>query len=244
MQYLGGKSRIARPILDRILAVRGDRTAYVEPFLGGGSVAALAAPYFDRAILSEASEDLILLWRAILDGDPLPEEITEARWRELREDPVPSAERALAGFGCSFGGKWFAGYARDPRKTCTFAQTALRGLRKKAAGLGTATFQHVDYRDLDVPADSVLYADPPYASTTGYAATGGFDSSDFWARMEAHAERGVAVLVSEYTAPADWRPVWRSAARATLAGGTAGVVTEQLFAHPLTLERTALRDAL
>lgn len=37
MRYVGGKSRIAKHIEKVILDHKGERTRYIEPFMGGGN---------------------------------------------------------------------------------------------------------------------------------------------------------------------------------------------------------------
>src|SRR5690606_31591619 len=131
--------------------------------------------------------------------------------------------RAFAGFGCSFGGKWFGGYARgfkasgEPRN---YAAEAGRRLRKLVAGLPEgATVVHAGYRSWSpyVHADVLVYCDPPYADTTSYGAVDPFDSDDFWQHVRAWTtERGAAVFVSEYDAPGDFVPVWSGTPRKTI----------------------------
>ncbi len=54
-----------------------------------------------------------------------------------------------------------------------------------------------------------MYCDPPCAGTEPYTKTcAPFDHDAFWRTMRVWAERGAHVFVSEYTAPADWQPVW------------------------------------
>jgi DNA adenine methylase len=129
MQYMGGKSRIAKPIAAAILEATSARCSYVEPFMGAGSVAAQLVPQFKRAYLSDASEDLIALWSAVQRGWEPPVEVTSAEYASLRE-AAPSALRGFAGYGCSFGGKWFGGYARNARAD-NFALQSRNSLLRK-----------------------------------------------------------------------------------------------------------------
>lgn len=234
MQYLGGKTRIATHISEVLSTFSETRSTYVEPFLGGGSVAALTAPRFSRAIVADVVPDLVMLWQAAISGWTPPDDITEQEWAALRK-AEPSALRGFAGFACSFGGKWFAGYARDPRKRLTFAQTGGRGLLRKAECLANAEIRQADYHELAYLAgpDSVVYCDPPYAGTTGYGAVGGFDSREFWAEMSKWSSAGAAVFVSEYTAPPGWVSVWSSNPRMTVArGDNVSRAAEFLFTSP------------
>ena len=111
MMYLGGKSRLAKRIGAAILENTDQRGQYIEPMIGGGSVFFELAPHFQMSYGGDVQEDLILMYQALADGWVPPDTVTEEEWRELRDSP-PSAMRAFAGFGCSFGGRFFEGYAR------------------------------------------------------------------------------------------------------------------------------------
>jgi DNA adenine methylase len=213
VQYLGGKSRIARQIANVILDSTEDRQLYIEPFVGGGSVAAEMVPHFETARLSDASPDLIELWQALQSGWEPPESLGEDEYRELRNAP-PGALRSFAGYGCSFGGKWFGGYARNSRGD-NFAGQARNSLIRKIGKMPEAAFCLSDYRDMPVSYGSVVYLDPPYAGTTGYTQAGSFDSPAFWDWARA-CSADASVFVSEYSAPEDWIPVWEGRPQASL----------------------------
>lgn len=251
MQYLGGKSRIARPIADLILAARDGRSAYVEPFVGGAAVFSRVAPAFARAVALDVVPDLIALWQAVADGWLPPDDVTPEEYAAARAS-APSALRGYVGFGCSFGGKWFGGYATNdtrlnkqgiPYRGPRYAAAALR---KQAPTVRGGEFRLGDYSDAPVTADAVVYCDPPYAGTTGYGAAGPFDSARFWRTAEAWAALGAAVLVSELDAPAGWAEVWRRPMPTYVRGGgyqVAAERVERLFADPATAARLAARAA-
>lgn len=213
MQYLGGKSRIAKDIARVILELTDDRQHYVEPFVGAGSVAAELAPHFTDAVLSDASPDLIELWRALQDGWTPPASVSKEEYQEQRYAPV-SALRGFVGYGCSFGGKWFGGYAanNDGRN---YARTGGALLAKRIIPLKAATLYNLDYRDLVIPDGAVVYCDPPYRNATKYDRLADFDSDEFWKVAESWSERST-VFVSEYEAPEGWRSVWQAKPRVTL----------------------------
>lgn len=207
--YQGGKARIAKPIAEILRREAGPGRTYVEPFLGSAAVFHRVAPEFPAAIGADAMPDVALLWQAAARGWEPPEDLTEEHYRALRP-AAPSAIRAFAGFPCSFGGKWFGGYARDPKSDRNYARAASRSIVSRAAGLRGAHILHADYRELApyATADTVVYCDPPYAETLAYAGAGTFDSAAFWAEMTEWAHRGARVFVSEYQAPAGWTSVW------------------------------------
>lgn len=221
MQYLGGKSRIAKPIADIILAARGSRGLYVEPFLGAGSVALRVAPAFRQAVLTDSSPDLVKLWKAVQRGWVPPTTLSEDDYRALRH-AKPSALRGFAGFPCSFGGKWFGGYARDPKGGRNFAESASRSMVMRGETLRSALIMRADYRDVVTSvnlADAVIYADPPYADTTAYGNVEAFDSELFWQNMKRCVKGGAIVFVSEYNAPKGWHEAWSATPISTLRRG-------------------------
>lgn len=234
MMYQGGKARIAGPIAERLIALAAPGRTYVEPFLGSAAVFSRVAPHYDRAVGADAVEDLVLMWRAACDGWAPPEDLSLAEYEALRHAP-PSALRAFAGFPCSFGGKWFGGYARDPKSPRNFARTGSRSIVRRAAGLAGAEIRHADYRRLGdvIGPGSVVYCDPPYAGTLAYAGAGAFDSAEFWATAERWSAAGAVVLVSEYAAPAGWDEVWSQERHVSTAlDNRAARAIDRLFALP------------
>lgn len=201
MQYLGGKSRAAKHIVPAIASRANGRTRWVEPFVGGAAVSEVAAGYFDELILSDAHEDLILMWRDAVDGRVFPTEVDEFTYK-LARDSEPSALRGFIGFACSFGAKWWGGYARNKTGT-NYAAQGSRAVIRKATAINGARVIHRDYRDCtpDIDANTVVYCDPPYAGTTGYKGTAPFDHDAFWTVCRMWADTGALVFVSEYSCP-------------------------------------------
>lgn len=230
--YMGGKTRVAPQICAVMRAGRKGAHNYVEPFMGGGSVAALMAPEFKTVHLSDANESLVMLWQDIMSGWVPPGHITKDQWLALKDDPEPSGMKALAGFASSFGGKWFAGYAKAPGRN--YVAGGGRELRRFARNFLHAEVRHLDYIDAGqyVGFGSLVYCDPPYEGTTGYGAVGSFNSEQFWDTMREWAGRGASVFVSEYSAPEDFVPVWRLKVQVSLAKQSNNDVgTEQLFTY-------------
>lgn len=237
--YMGGKSRIAKRIVRTIRQHSPEATVAVEPFMGGGAVTAELAKEFDTVLASDAHPDLVMMWQSALSGWVPPETVTEDEWRALRH-AQPSALRGFAGFACSFGGRWFEGYARGRNargKSNNYAAQGSRSVTRAAHALtlSSVAVSHTDYQSVNVPQGSVLYLDPPYANTKRYA-TGRFDSAEFWSWAEEQSE-AANVYVSEVAAPSGWSPVWSAPVRQKLNMSGSPIVTrtEQLF----TIERRA-----
>jgi len=204
VRYLGGKSRQAKRIKQLILDKVDNRETYIEPFLGGASVASIIAPEFEKVLLSDLSEDLVLFWQAIQVGWVPPTELTKEEYANLKECE-PSALRAWAGFAGSYCGKWFGGYGAVAGER-NFLEESLKSTLRKSGGLSEAIITHRSYLDIKPEAGSVIYCDPPYADTTGYTATSGFDNQLFWKTVNGWAEHSF-VFVSEYSGPSDWEVI-------------------------------------
>ncbi|WWA79539.1 adenine methyltransferase [Xanthomonas phage Kintu] len=227
MKYVGSKERHCKEILPIIMA--GRKGLYVEPFIGGASVISKVT---GPRLGADLNPHVIELWSAIRDGWIPPVNISEAEYRKARDCQVVDALTAFIGFGCSFAGKWFGGYARgndangNPRN---YAAESSRAAVKKRAGLVGADLVHCSYDELSIPDGSTVYCDPPYAGTQGYA-TGGFDHGKFWNWCDDLIKRGCKVFVSEYSAPDGWRCIWEKQVNNTLdkdTGAKKGV--ERLF---------------
>ena len=203
MRYFGGKQRTAAKLAAFMRPYVVERGAYVEPFVGGASMMALQ-PAAVR-VGGDANEALINMWRALATGWTPPEVVTEAMYADVkRRQDVKDPLTAFIGFGVSFAGKWFGGFARGGAGR-NYAANAASSLRKKMRGLSGVTWHSGDYRTVPLPPRAVIYCDPPYAGTTQYGAVGAFEWDSFWRWCNARHAEGFAVFVSEYTAPPFFR---------------------------------------
>lgn len=220
MRYFGGKQRTAAKLAAFIHPYVAERGAYIEPFVGGAAMmAAQAAP---NRIGGDANEALVTMWRALADGWVPPQHVTEEEYADAkhRRDPADPLT-AFIGFGVSFAGKWFGGYARGGENR-NYAANAASSLRKKAHGLKGVRWHAGDYRTCPLIPRAVIYCDPPYAGTTQYGAVGAFSWGEFWAWCLAKHAEGFAVFVSEYTAPPSFRVAFEVATKTDIRTNAAG----------------------
>ncbi len=212
MKYFGGKSRIAKTLGD-FLNSRIKETGsklYLEPFCGGCWVSKEIV--CERRELSDIHPDLIMMWQAAQSGWIPPADVTEEQHKEYRHKES-SALRGFIGFGCSWGGGWFRGFARnysgphDPsRKVNQFlAPESSRSIVKKIPFLKDAIFSCRSYLDIRDVKGAVIYCDPPYKGTTKYAC-GDFNHEIFWGWVRELSNNN-EVYVSEYVAPDDFEAV-------------------------------------
>ena len=231
MRYQGGKSRIAADIARFIVPVRGRDSVFVSLFCGSCSVESKVHG-FSRMILNDLHPYLIALLRGAQNGYTLPDTISEDEYYFLRDNPdLDPVLTGFVGFGCSYGGKWFGGYARNQGNR-NYAAESKRSLLKDMSALSKAEFLNLDYRAVPIPLHATVYADPPYSNTTGYK-TGKFDSAEFWCFMRLIAETGHTVYVSEQTAPKDFTCIWEKPFTRTLDRNKQNQfsVTEKLFTY-------------
>lgn len=181
---------------------------------------------------SDANEYLIAMWKALQSGWLPPDSVDEDIYQAIKAQPelFDPAFVAFVGFGCSFGGKWFGGYARGGTtatgEPVNYSAQSKRSVLRQLTALLDVRFVHSRFEDLDIPTGSLVYCDPPYAGTTnGYTtAVGGF-----WDRVRDLSE-SCDVYVSEYSAPDDFECIWEKRVNNTLAqdtGSRQGV--ERLF---------------
>lgn len=148
----------------------------------------------------------------------------------------------FVGFGCSFGGKWFGGYGRS--KNRSHAAESKRALTRDMKYLQDATFICEDYRNVKLPVDCVIYADPPYNNTTGYG-NEKFDSQAFW-EYARKVSKDHLMFISEQTAPPDFIAIWEKPFTRTLDVNKQNQfkVTEKLFIHKIQAERLGINGIL
>lgn len=217
MQYFGGKHRIAKKLVQVMRASIIKAPAYAEPFVGGASV--MCQVDAKVRIASDANEALITMFKRLSDGWEPPEMVSEKDYRRVKDAADPQDPlTAFVGFGLSFSGKWFGGYARNNRGR-NYAKYAASSLRKKMAALQGVEWVHSDYKEMFYPPGTVIYCDPPYAGTTQYKAVGSFDWGVFWEWAAQKHREGCFVFVSEYGAPDGFKEIFacdtRTAIRTT-----------------------------
>ena len=204
MRYLGGKSAIAKSIVNRMNV--SYRRVW-EPFCGGCSVS-LELSKLDPELLlcSDYCQPLINMYQNLQNGWRAPTKMTEKEW--LRAVSLPDANplKAFARFGCTFGGDWSGGFVGNAN--CPEAVTQSSRFLTKLA-LHEITFQCINFLSGVIPDGiSVIYCDPPYQNTAKYNSVASFDHNRFWDTCRAWVSCGVDVYVSEYTAPDDFECIW------------------------------------
>lgn len=226
MQYLGGKSRIAKKLAPIILELSKGRTL-VEPFCGALWITQEIHPIY----ASDASVPLISLIQAVRNGWEPPISVSEEEYAYARSLPETHPAYGFCGYGCSYAGMLWAGLAKD-RPEQRYAECARNSLKRKVSATRATEFGCCAYSDWQGDATTLFYCDPPYAGTATYKATGKFDSVAFWDWCIQQKARGSVVLVSEYAAPqgvADEIFASEHDGRLGIHGKRARITVERLF---------------
>ena len=229
MQYMGGKSRISKQIAEVLNSAVNKDTPFVSLFCG--SCAIESKVQADVKILNDKHPYLIAMWQALQNGWMPPDVITKEEYYRVKANMDENPALAgFVGFGCSFGGKWWGGYAKDKRGDDYCGQSK-RGLLKDLSGVVNATFTCLDYHDVEIPDGAVVYCDPPYVNTTGYT-VGQFDTDEFWNYMRQLSKR-CDVYISEESAPDDFECIWSKEKVRTLekSDNVGRVKVEKLFKY-------------
>ena len=229
MQYNGGKTRIASKLAPIVNSNRGKRLVW-EPFCGGLGMTEHLRP----DVASDAHAGLIALYNKLREDPHYLEdfECSETDYAIAKTLPDEHPGKAFIGFGCSFGGKWFGGYARgaSSARPGGYAGVAARGLLRKLAAAHKTKFEVLSFFDESPAAGLLIYADPPYANTVGYSAVGAFNSPLFYQRCLEWAAAGSVVYISEYDCPVG-SLVFEHTGKGSLGAGVQGAKTrtERLY---------------
>lgn len=230
MKYVGGKYKVAKE-LAQVISMFSPRV-YWEPFVGAGNV----IQYVNAPVKIGSDLDLHIVsyLECVRDGWLPPAEVTETEYRFWRMYQARTREcyatKAAIGYGCSFGAKWFGGFARGGPRRENFARETYNQSVKQSPRLANVHFKNQSFADGIPEGVNVIYCDPPYANTTNCGSSRTFDSKFFWDWCYAVALRGITVLVTEFTAPPFAVEIWRKEKNADLRRKDGNkVMTERLF---------------
>lgn len=236
MKYMGSKARFAKEILSIVLKNRKEKQWYVEPFAGGMNIICEATG--DR-IANDIQPNLIALFEAVVYENWQPIKLSKSFYESIRLNKSAYKPHLVgwAGFGCSYSGKYFGGYAGDTQTKIgtvrDYQQESINNLLKQKEKLKGVHFTCMPYSVMLIPENSIIYCDPPYQNTTKYSDS--FNHVAFWEWCRHMAKKGHQVFVSEYSAPDDFSCIWEKTAKSSLSAN--GVIggskesTEKLFVY-------------
>jgi DNA adenine methylase len=215
MKYMGGKHRLAKYIAKIIeeLMVKHGSTRYVEPFMGSANVA--AAVNFDNMLLSDICPYIVSVYQEAYKGRQFPTELSAEEHKRIKEnkDNYPDWLVGFAGYGCSFGGNFFSGYARTNQQQ-NYVLEASKGIEKKAIKLRNKTIEFqagLSYDQLELRKGDFIYCDIPYQNTSSYRNK--FDHDKFYDWVKSLQN---PVLISEFKHNARLPVIWEKQSVTTI----------------------------
>ena len=212
MKFMGSKSRIANDILPIILKDRLDGQYYVEPFCGGlGTLDKVDG----NRITNDKNKYLIAMWWGLQHNLWKPMEIPKELYSRARTEfnngtniGFNNFEIGWIGFMGSFNGRFFDGGYSGKTLTRDYVNEQIRNTLKQGDKLNDIHFCSMNYYDLIVPSNSIIYCDPPYENTKQYSTSKNFIHTDFWQWCRDMTLNGHQVFISEYNAPKDFDCIW------------------------------------
>lgn len=223
MRYSGSKRKFIKELLPILMQNTNKDTVFIDAFMGGANV--ISEIPLKNKFGFDINKYVIALWNNIKDNGIHSSCITSC----LSEDEYCNVKVSylnndkkysdgLIGYignCCSYGGAWFNGYARyNEKKKEDHIREAYNGIIKQINNfkyLKDTVFQNWDYKQSTSgffsKENTIIYCDPPYASTKKYETD--FDNILFWEWARESSRRGYRIYISEYDAPEDFKCIWQ-----------------------------------
>ncbi len=207
MKYMGSKNRYCKEILPIILEGRKEGQYFVDLFAGGFNVVDKVS---GNRIANDINEYLIEMFKALQKGWIPPETVSEELYKEVQNNKqnYPKYLVGYIGFNLSFGAKFFGGYGRDSKGLRNYSKEAFNNVIKQSNFLEGIEIFNLNYDEVVIPKDSIIYCDIPYRNTTKYSNKTQFDYEKFYQFCRDKKSEGHKIFISEYSMPEDFIEVW------------------------------------
>lgn len=212
MKYVGSKAKFAKDLVPIIQKYIDDNNVelYIEPFVGGANI--IDKIKCKKRIGSDNDSLVIDLLKGYSGDLKLPELPSREHYYDVRDNPnkydkvYRSAILLFASYNARVYGGCYGAFAKTKEGNIrNYFQEAKRNFEKQLPFLKDIIFLNEDYRGLEIPKNSLLYCDPPYAVGIGYKDE--FNHDEFWEWVRERSKESI-VLVSEYEAPSDFEVIW------------------------------------
>lgn len=211
MQYFGGKQRISKQLSQYLNMQLKENQSFVDLFCGSCNIMTKIDSNRLR-IANDKHKYLICMWKELQKGWIPPNYCSKENYKYIKDcKDLNPFYTGFIGFGCSFAGKWFGGYASsDSRNYCLNAHNSTM---KKIEKLKDVEFYNLDYFKVDIPSKSLVYCDIPYRNTTQYCKdeVGVFNHDEFYKWAKDNSDK-YDIYISEYkkNVPKDFGIVWET----------------------------------
>lgn len=235
MKYMGGKSKLAKYILQQIEknVVIDEYDWWIEPFVGGGGMIDKVEWSRLGRVGSDLSKECILALEYIknmekeVDFPKNNKDFTEEDYKNQKEQVKRGELTGLncyTGYALSYGGKFYGGWRRDKEERRDYIAEAYRAAQKQSKAFQSVDLETSSYLDLVIPEKSIVYCDIPYKSTTNYTTNSknSFNHEQFyqWCIDNQTKHR---IFVSEYFMPSEFVCIWEKERASSLGRNTGAV---------------------
>lgn len=215
MVYPGSKNRIAKQLLEIILKDRKPDQYYVEPFAGGfNMIDKVTGP----RIGNDKNHYIIALFQAMMNGWMPPKDVDKETYLDVRKNPDKYDDHFVGYCGtcCTFNGMWMRAFAPNGYEykdkngkfyIYNYQTIKTNNILKQISNLKGIEISSVDYQNMVIPPNSIIYCDAPYTTTIKekmYKDKFDFEMYYEWLR---DMSKEHTVYVSEYNMPDDFECV-------------------------------------
>ena len=246
---MGSKARFAKEILPIILENRKPNQTFVDLFTGGANVVSLVD---GSRIANDKNKHLIAMFKGLQENRTRPNEISKELYnvaRDVYNKKETSFNHTMEmddfmvgwiGWMGSANGRFFdGGYSgKSNTKIGTvrdYIKEAMSNIEKQVDCIKGINFQDLNYYDVLLPENSLIYCDIPYKGTKQYSTSKDFNYNNFYDWVRTTSQNGHEVFISEYEMPIDFKVVWEKEAKSSLsANGQIGgnkTSIERLFKY-------------
>jgi DNA adenine methylase len=232
MKYMGSKNRIAKYLLPIILKDRKPDQWYVEPFVGGAN---MIDKVEGNRIGSDSNHYLMAFLESLQGGFEAPKNIDLQLYDHIRDNKEIYKDQVVGcvGFCFTYAAKWFGGFIGNSKDVVCVGRDRLgesyRSVEKARVQVFDVNLFSCNYWELEIPDESIIYCDPPYANTTKYKDD--FNHPVFWQWCRDMSDKGHQVFISEYNAPDDFKCLWQKEIQSGLNTNSTKKGIEKLFKY-------------
>ena len=195
-----------------MLQFRTQEQWYVEPFAGGMNT---ISRVMGKRIANDNNKYLISMWIGLQNNLEKPMEISREFYNDVKTSYNNNTNKysdfikGWVGFVGSFGGRFFEGCYNqlDRYKRDYIAERVDNILKQIPKMIGVKLFNK-DYKDLEIPDNSIIYCDIPYKGVLPYSTSKNFNYEEFYDWVKEKHNQGHLVFISELQMPDDFICIW------------------------------------
>ena len=241
---MGSKSRIAKFIVPIIQKCIDDNeiNTYVEPFCGGCNI--IDKIKCKIRIANDVNPYLIALFQHLQTGGELPADVSRTLYSKVRAEHKTNIYEpwlvGAVGFLASYNGRWFDGGYAQPGweknkngelvRYRNYYQEAKNNIVSQISSLKNVIFLCQDYKECNIPDNSLIYCDPPYKNTKQFANAIDFDYEIFWQQIREWSLEHF-VITSELNASPDFECIWEKQCSRSIKAADKSTAVEKLFIY-------------